>query len=154
MFRVVFDEVGADDGSSDGVQMVECFADGHASGLTMRNAGSEGGVEDIHIERDVYRAGEFEFVERGQVAHFDDFHSEAPALLALVAIHGANAKLDEAFGTPFFHHAGEGAGVGEAVAIEFVIEVGMGVEVYDGEIGDAFAEGAENRIGDGVIAAE
>src|ERR1700690_38990 len=120
----------------------------------MRNAGSEGWIERVHIKRYVYRTADLHAVERGQVAHFDDFDAELFRLLTLMQIHGADADLDETLGCARFHDAREGAGVRQAIAFEFVVEVGMGIEVDDGEIGNAFAEGTDDRQRDGMIAAE
>jgi len=65
-----------------------------------------------------------------------------------------NANLDQALGRALFHNAGEGAGVREAVAFELVVEVGVGIEMDDGQPRNALAEGANDRQSDGVIAAQ
>ena len=66
------------------------------------------------------------------MAHFDDLDPEFFGLLALVRIHGADAHLDQAFGRAFFHDAGKWTGVRQAVALKFVVEIGMRIEVDDG----------------------
>jgi hypothetical protein len=88
------------------------------------------------------------------VAHLDDFYAKLLCLLALMGVYRADTDLDQALGRAGFHDAGEGAGVGVAIAFKFVVEVGMGVEVNDGQVGDALAEGANDGQGDGMIAAE
>ena len=58
---------------------------------------------------------------------------------------GADAGGDQAVGEALLHDAGEGAGVRVAVAVEFVVEVGVGVEMEDGPaLGSGEAVGADD----------
>ena len=76
------------------------------------------------------------------------------SLLALMAVPRPDARLHQTRGKPFLHDAGEGAGVGESVALEFVVQIGMGVDVEDGETGEPAGDRTHDWIGDGVIASE
>jgi hypothetical protein len=40
--------------------------------------------------------------------------------------------LNQLFRQPGFHDAGKGTGVGKAAALEFLVEIGMSIEVNDG----------------------
>ena len=53
------------------------------------------------------------------------------SLLTLMAVHRPDAHLHQAAREPLLHDAGEGAGVRETVALELVVQVGMGVDVQD-----------------------
>ena len=147
-------EIGAGDSSGYGVEVSDGFADGHASGFAMRDAWSESGIECVHVEGDVDGALGLHAVEGWEVTHLDHFYSELFCLLALVRIHGANANLNQPLCCAGFHDARKGTGVGLAIAFEFVVEVGMGVEVDDGEFGNTLPEGSNDGQCDGVVAAE
>ena len=88
------------------------------------------------------------------MTHLDDFDTKLFGLLALMGIHRADADLDETFSRALLHDAGEWAGMRQAIAFEFVVEVGVSVEVDDGQAGNALSEGADDGQGDGVIAAQ
>jgi hypothetical protein len=71
-----------------------------------------------------------------------------------VAIHRSDPDLHQPPSQLLFHDAGERAGVGEAVPLELVVQVGMGVDVKNCELGVLSAHGANDRVGDRVIATE
>ena len=80
-------------------------------------------------------------IERWQMAHFDDFNAEFLRLLALMAIHRANADLDQALGRAFFHDASKRAGMRVSVAFQFVVQIRVCIEMDDGQSRHALAEG-------------
>jgi hypothetical protein len=50
-----------------------------------------------------------------------------------VRIHRPDADLDQPAGQSLLHDPGERTCVGEAVALEFIVEIGMSVDVQDGK---------------------
>jgi hypothetical protein len=86
--------------------------------------------------------------------HVDDLDAEAVGLLALVPVHGADTDLDQAYRQSFLHDARERAGVGVAVALEHVVQVGVRVDVEDGKRRDRAGHPAHRGIGDRVVAAQ
>jgi hypothetical protein len=88
------------------------------------------------------------------VAHLDDLDTEPLGLRAAVAIEGADADLDEAHGMAGFHDPGKGRGVGERVALEIVVEVGMCVEMEDVDRTRGARHRRDRRKADRVVAAE
>jgi hypothetical protein len=79
---------------------------------------------------------------------------EVIGLAPLLRVHGPDADLDQAAGEAFLHDPGEGARVGEAVALELVVEIGMGIEVENGERWIAPAHRTENGIRHGMVSAQ
>jgi hypothetical protein len=120
----------------------------------MRNARGKRRIERIHVERNVDRAVDLHAIERGQVPHFDDLDAEFLCLLALMPGHRPNADLDQPLGRAFLHDARKRASVRQPVAFEFVVEIGVRVEVENGQSGNVLAEGAHDRQGNRVVAAQ
>lgn len=154
MRRIKFHDVGAGDFPGNGMEVRDRFSYRQASRLTMRNARRKRRIERVHVERDVHGALDFHAVERGQMPHLDDLDAEFLRLFALMSSHGPNANLDQALGGALFHDPGKWTGVRKPVALEFIVEIGMGIEVKDGQSGNALAEGAEDRQGNGVVATQ
>jgi len=71
-----------------------------------------------------------------------------------MAVPRPDAHLHQAAREPLLHDAGEGAGVGEAVALELVVQVGMGVDVEDRQPGVPSPDGPQDRVRHRVIAAD
>src|SRR5258707_7829794 len=90
----------------------------------------------------------------GQIFYFEIFHAVFFRLLVLVRVQGTDADLDEAVDELGFHDSGERAGVGVGIAFVIGVEIGMGVEMDERDAGDLLADGAENWVSDGVVAAE
>ena len=65
-----------------------------------------------------------------------------------------DADLDQAAGEALFHDPGERARVREAVALELVVEIGMGIDVENGERWMAPAHRTENGIRHGMVPAQ
>ena len=86
--------------------------------------------------------------------HLDRVDAEARDLIALMRRQRADADLHEPRAQLLFHDARERAGVRKAIALEFVIEIAVRVDVQDGDRRDAARDRAHDRIGDRVIAAE
>src|SRR5215470_10022181 len=120
----------------------------------MRDAGCKGGVEDVHVERDVDRAPGLHLLERSLPTDFEDFDAEARGLFFLVLVHRTDADLDKALSKLFFHDASKRRGVRMAVALEVIVEIGVSVEMNDGQVFEVAAEGAHDGISDGMIATE
>src|SRR5450755_2902604 len=152
--RIVFDDICPDDLSSDGLNMRQHLSGRHPSRLAMRNAGRKGRVEHIHVERNVDRPVDLHAVERGQMAHLDHFDAEFLGLLALMSVDRADAHLDQPLRRAFLHDAGKRASVGQPVAFEFVIEIGMGIEVNDGQAGNVPAKSADDRQRNRMVSAQ
>ena len=87
-------------------------------------------------------------------ARLDDLDAEALELVAMMVVDGAQPDLDQAVGEPLLHDPGEGRGVGPRVVLIGMIDVGVRVDVEDGQARMAAAHGAHDRIGDGMVAAE
>src|ERR1700734_1264726 len=136
------------------MQVCDRFSDRHAAGLAVRNAGGEGGSQRVHIEGDIAGAGEFHAVEGGQVAHLDDFDVELPGLLALMPSDSTNSDLDQTLGQSFLHDASKRASMRYPVVFEFVVKIGVGVEVEGGKSLTAPAEGGNDGQGNRVVATE
>jgi hypothetical protein len=71
-----------------------------------------------------------------------------------MTVHRSDPNLHQPPSQPFFHDAGKRAGVREAISLELVVQVGMGIDVEDRELGVAPAHGTKDRVGNGVIATE
>jgi hypothetical protein len=87
-------------------------------------------------------------------AHVDNRDPEATGLLALVTGHRPDPDLRKSVRKAFFQDAGEGTRVREPVALKLVVQVGMGVDVQDVKRRPGRPQASEDRIGDGVVAAE
>ena len=86
--------------------------------------------------------------------HLDRIDGESRDLIALVRGQRADADLHQPRAQVFFHDARERAGVRIAIALEFVIEIGVRVDVQDRDAAMPLRDRAHDRIGDRVIAAE
>ena len=75
-------------------------------------------------------------------------------LLPLMAIESANAHLNQTLGSSFFHRAGKRTSMRVPVAFQFVVQVGMRVEMEDRQPGHALSEGAQDGQCDRVVAAK
>ena len=80
--------------------------------------------------------------------------AELFGLLALMTINRPNANLDQAFGGAFLHNARKWASMRKPVALEFVVEIWMSVEVEDRQSGNVLAEGADDGQSNGVVSPE
>jgi len=59
----------------------------------------------------------------------NDLNTETLGLLALVRGHGAYSHLHQPIHQPFFHNTGKRTGMGQPVTAQFVIKVGMRVDM-------------------------
>src|SRR5215470_15614602 len=107
----------------------------------MRDAGCKGGVEDVHVERDVDRAPGLHLLERSLPTDFEDFDAEARGLFFLVLVHRTDADLDKALSKLFFHDASKRRGVRMAVALEVMLKSGGSVKMNDGKFFEVAPEG-------------
>ena len=71
--------------------------------------------------------------------HLDRVDVEARDLIALMRRQRADADLHEAPAQFLLHDARERAGVRKAIALEFVVEIAVRVDVKDGDCGGARA---------------
>ena len=83
-----------------------------------------------------------------------DLDAETLGLSSLVRVQGADADLYQTTGEAVLHDPGEWTGVGFAVALELVIEIGVGIEVEDRQPRVPAGGGSHDGIGDGMVAAE
>src|ERR1041385_856462 len=120
----------------------------------MRDARSEGRIKSIHIERDVDRRIEIEAEIIAPIFHLDDFNAEPCDLLPLMSGHRADADLDEPRDQSLFHNARERASVRITIALEFVIDIWMSVEVKNGQLRIFLAESSDDWISNCVISAQ
>jgi hypothetical protein len=151
---VVFHNVRAHDVAGDGVEMRDGFAGGHSSGFAVGNARRKRGVKYIHIEADVDRSGEFEMLHYREMVHLENLDAEALRLFSLVRNHGANTDLNQFLRQALFHDPRERTRVRKAAALEFVVEIGMRVEVHDREVRKLLAHRSQNWISDRVVSAQ
>ena len=147
-------DVGAGDVPGDRVDMRQGFPHRHSSRLAMGDPGRKRRVERVHVEGNVKRAIDFHAVKRRQVAHFDDLHAELLRLLALMSGHRADADLDQPLGCALLHDAGKRARMRQPIAFEFVVQIGVGIEMEDGEAGDVGPERAQNGQRNRMVAAQ
>ena len=108
-------------------------------GSRCETPGAKAGLDGVEVERQVDRPVE---PKRGAVppgAHVEHLDPEPLRLLALVPVIVRMPTWTSRSARPLLQDARERAGVREAVALELVVEVGVGVEVQDGEPGDARA---------------
>src|SRR5260221_13330881 len=133
---IEFDEVGADDRAGQGVKVADGLARGQAAGLPMGDARGESGIERVHVERDINRAGEVEMRRIGKVFYFEYSHGIFFGLFVLVVVQCADTDLDEAMDKLFFHDSGEGTGVGVRVAFVIGVKIGVRVEMDESDGGE------------------
>src|SRR5262249_52638320 len=80
-------------------------------------------------------------------------HSKLMGLLELMPVYGADADLHQPSNQLLFHDTREGTGMGEAPA-QIVVKVRVGIEVHNGEVSKPPTEAAQDRVSDGMIAAQ
>jgi hypothetical protein len=120
----------------------------------VRHAGREGGIQSVQIHREVDRTFH-DWAHSGLPRpHVDHFDTKPLRLALLVAVHRSDPDLHQPPSQSLFHDPGERAGVREAVPLELVVQVGMGIDVEDRELGVVSAHGTKDRVGNGVIATE
>ena len=124
------------------------------TGFAMRDPGDEPRLEYVEIEAEIHRLLEAERQALAPALHLDELHAEPSRLFPLVPVERPGTDLHQPVGQALLHDPGEGTGVGEAVALELVPQVAMGVEVEDGEAGMVAAEAAKQRVGDRVVATQ
>src|SRR5260370_13251458 len=106
----------------------------------MGDAGGEGGIERVHVERDVDGSGEVEMRWVGQIFYFENFHAVFFRLLVLVCVQGADADLDEAVDELGFHDSGGWAGVGGGIVFLIGVAIGMGVAMESRDASDLLSD--------------
>ena len=148
------DDVGADDRAGHAVQHLQHLAHARPARLVMRDAGREGGIEAVEVDADVERRSRDRHALRREIAHLDHLDAEPRRLGAAMGVHRADAELDEAAGVAGLHDPRERRGVAERVALEIVIEIGMGVEMEDVQRAVNRGERGDDRAGDHMVAAE
>src|SRR5579872_6110639 len=151
---VVLNYVCPNNVSLDRVQMRNRLAYRHSPRLPMRYTRSKRRIKHIHIKGDVNRPIPFQLLVRRQSPHLHHFHSELSRLLSLMPIHGPYADLHQSLRQARFHDPREGTRMREPVSLEFVIQIGMRIEVQNRQFAIPFREGFHQRISDRVIAAE
>jgi len=130
------------------------FPCGKAARFVMGHTGCIGGIQDIQVEGQVHGSLEIDLNSGIPVFHLDDFDTETPCLFGLVGIHAPDADLNEPVCKAVFHDPRKGTGMGEAVALEFLIEIRVCVEVKDLNAAEFFGISLYHRIGDGMIPSE
>src|SRR5260370_40259910 len=105
----------------------------------MGDAGGEGGIERVHVERDVDGSGEVEMRWVRQIFYFENFHAVFFRLFVLVCVQGADADLDEAVDGVSFHDSGERAGGGGGIAFVVGVKIVMGSEMDERDDGELLA---------------
>lgn len=152
--RVHFDHVGSDDLATELGDQVKHLARCQTTGFVMRHAGSKCRIEPVDITRHIDRPGDRCRVKRLGETSLDRLNTEAPGLLNLMGICCTNTHLDEPLAQTFFHDPSKRRGVAEAIVAEIAIEVGVSVDVHNRESGPCWPNGAKDRIGHGVVAAD
>ena len=102
-------------------------------GSQCETPGANAGIEHVEVKRYVHRAAEGDVRQRPAAFKLVNFNPKTFRLLALAPVHGANAYLHEARRESLLHDAGKRTGMGVPVAFEFVVEVGMRVEMQNSE---------------------
>ncbi len=131
--RVELDDVGADGWPGEGLHEADGVAHSQPTGLGVRDAGGEGRIEAVKVNRHIEWARQFGACTSYPRSHIDRLDTEAPGLLMLMTIGRADADLHQARGEAPLHDACERAGVREAAALELVVEVGVRIDVEDGQ---------------------
>src|SRR6266536_634671 len=152
--RIVLHQVRPDDVSPDALHHRQHLPDRQAARIAMRDAGREGGIQTVEVDRDIHVAAHAGTGAIRPGRHVDHLDPEPIRLAALVSVHGANADLDQPAGQALFHDAGEWARVGQPITLELGVEVGMGVDVQNREGPVSSTHCAEHRVGDRVVAAQ
>ncbi len=151
---VELDDVGPDDGTGKRGHQFEDLPGGEPARLVVGDAGGEGGIEAVEVDGDVGRSADGRRIEPAERAGLDRLDAEPVDLLALVGVGGADPDLDEAIAQPVLHDPGERRRVAEPIAVQLVVEVGVGVDVDDGEVGVGGPDGPQDGKGDRMIAAQ
>lgn len=133
---------------------IQHLAGVQSAGLVMRDTGSKGWVDGVKVQGYVERAGQVAGPESLKISHLEYFDAEAFGLPPLVRVERADANLHQPSSQPGFHNAGKWAGMREMVAIQFVVQIGMRVDMQNCQVGVAQAVSAQDGVGDGVIAAQ
>src|SRR5262245_26415665 len=120
----------------------------------MRNPGRECRIQSVEIDRYINGPAQVRAPPFRPRSHVDDVRAEARRLFALVAGHRPNSDLDETQVRMLLENARERAGVREPVALELVVEVGMRVDLQDGESRDLARDRTHDRIRDRVVSAD
>ena len=95
----------------------------------MGNARGECRIEHVHIYRNIEGPLEYQILGRFPHVGREDLDTESFSLLLLMRIRGPNADLYQPAGEPFLHDPCERTGVREPVSIEFIIEIGMCIQL-------------------------
>ena len=151
---VEFGDVGADELARETVDHREHVTHGQPPGLAVRDPGRERRVEPVQVDRDVHIALDTWPRAIGPRAHVDLLDAEACRLFAPMARHRPDADLHEPDGQALLQNPRERTGVREAIAFEFVIEIGVGVDLENGQVPERLPHRSHDRIRDRVIAAE
>ena len=152
--RIELHDVPADDLSLQPLDDVDRLPGRQAAGLAVGDAGRERRIETVEIERHIDGTVEAQRESVAEVAHLDHLDPESRGLLPLVRRRRPDADLHETRGQPGLHDAGEGTGVREPIAAELVVEIGMRVEMEDGEPRIFRRERPDDRVRDRVVASE
>ncbi len=129
------------------VNDIDYLAGRQAAGLAVRDAGCEGRIERIDIHRHIDRGGYARAAASRRSGMTSIVSTPKPLeLLAVMIVDRAQPDLDQAVGELFLHDAGKGRGVRARIALIGVIDVGMSVNMEDGELPRG-AAAAPRRIG-------
>lgn len=127
--RVVFDNIGTDNGRGLTMQASQQFAHAQPAGFGMGDARGFGWVDAIKVNRNIKRAGEYGDKVRGEAGHWQNIHPETIRLFLAVPGHGADADLDQLTHMARFTQAGKGGGVTARIAFEIIIKIGVRIKM-------------------------
>jgi len=152
--RIVFDDIGADDRLLDLVDPVDDLPRREAARLAMGDAGCIGRIEPIEIQGDINRRREIEIERAIATAHLDHLDTEPLELRAMMIIGGAQADLDQPVRQSLLHDPCKRRSMRARIALIGIVDVGMRIEMQDGEPRMPPPNRPQHRMGDRVVAAD
>jgi hypothetical protein len=120
----------------------------------VRHAWSQTRLYDVQIEGEIHRLFELQRMAAVPVLHLDHLDCEAPGLITLVLVDGPHPYLHQTVCQTFFHDPGKRTGVRVAIALEYVVQIPVGIQMKNGELGMTGPQGTQHRIADRVISSQ
>ncbi len=120
----------------------------------MRHAGRVGRVQRVDVHRKIDRRRQVEPKFLAAATGLDNLDAETLELVAVMIVDGAKPHLNQTIGKLLFHDPGKRRGVGSRVTLVCVVDIGVRIDMKNGQAGVTATYGAHDRMRDRVVAAE